>query len=247
MKIKQKLIVAFSVLILIVLGEIVLNQIVANRATKTYETLQAKINPAINILTKYESINKELNLLISNRINGDNKIITINRFKGIIEVELPHINKELLSLKDDLSVINEENLLVEKIITNTSYLIGSSKKINELLLTIKDHTKNLVLAKEIWQNEVQGLYLVLDIDIRQLNLTYSRSFKTYNIELADNLNSVSQIILITGVIGILLGFIIMVHVTYTISAPISKLKKATQMISKGSLDEQIDIKGKNLV
>ena len=224
---------------------IVLNQVITNRATETYQTLQSKITPAINILTKYESINKELNLLTKNRVKGDVKTSTINRFKGIVEVELPHIKRELLLLKEDLPKISIDKSFIEKIITDTAYLINSSNNLNNLLVNKNEDQTNIAFAEDIWDNEIQGLYLALDISIRQLHLNYSRSYETYNIELTDSLKAVSQIILITGIIGILLGVIITIHITSTISAPISRLKNAVLMISKGRLDEQIQITGKN--
>lgn len=245
MKISQKLILAFSILIMILLSEIILNQIITNRATETYDTLQLKINPAISILSKYESINKELNLLINNRINGGNEISTINRIKGIIEVELVYIKNELVLLKENVSTKDFDITLIEKIITDTDELILSSNKINDLLNSTKDYKSNLMIANDILNTKIVELYLSLERNIKQLNLNYTRAFEAYNSELTKNLNSISKIILITGIIGILLGLIITVQVTYTISEPIYKLKKAALRISKGRLDEKIIIKGQS--
>ncbi|MDX1279247.1 hypothetical protein, partial [Oceanihabitans sediminis] len=77
MKISHKLILAFSVLIVILTAEIILNQVITNRATKTYETLQSEINPTLSVLKHYESINKEFTLLLNNRVNGDDRISSI--------------------------------------------------------------------------------------------------------------------------------------------------------------------------
>lgn len=114
MKIRHRLILAFGVLILVLLVEIILNQVITNRATRTYETLQSEINPAITVLNHYESINKELNLLINNRVNGDQDISTINKVKGIVEVELAYIETELSKLKETFPDGNSDRLLFVK-------------------------------------------------------------------------------------------------------------------------------------
>ena len=245
MKIRQKLIIAFSILIIIVLAEVVLNQVVANRAKETYQALHDKINPAIIVLTKFESVNKELYLLTTNRIKGDSKTQTVNRFKAIIEVELPYIKKELLQLKEYPPKIITDKSILEKLIKDTDYLIYLSTKVNNLLINQRNDEVNIKLVKNIWSNEMEELYLILDRGIKEIGLNFNRSFKTYNMELSDSLEAVSKIILIVGVIGVLLGIVITMNITYTISKPISQLKKAALMISKGRLDEQIVIKGKN--
>ncbi|WP_418603228.1 ATP-binding protein [Hwangdonia sp.] len=243
MKIKQKLILAFSVLILVLLTQIILNYVITYRANQTYSTLQSKITPAINILTKYESINKELNLITNNRLNGNDQINTINRFKGIIEVELTHIKTELYILKEDLPETAVDKALIEKVIINTDALIEASNKINNLLNNQFNNQINLNKVKEIWENHIDNLYASLDRDIRQLNMNYNRSFETYSIELSRNLNSVSKIIFVTGLAGIILGLLITIQVVYSIANPIFKLKKAALKISQGKLNEQIQIKG----
>ena len=133
MKITQKLIIAFSVLILIFIGEIILNQIITSHANDTYDKLMNKINPTIKTLAKYESINKRLNLLTNTRINGDEKIVTVNRFTRVLEIELRHIKKELYLLRDDALNITINKILVDKIINKTNQLINYSLKIDHLL------------------------------------------------------------------------------------------------------------------
>ncbi len=245
MKISQKLILAFSVLILILIVEIILNQTITNKATRTYDTLQSKINPVINVLANYESINKELNLLISNRINGADEVDTKNRINGIIEVELTYLKTELFLFKEDLPQEDTSKSLIEKIIMNTDSLISSSKSVNTLLNSSINYQSNLKIANDIWENKIRVLYLTINREVGQLSLKYNRSSKRYNIELSNSLNEISKIILITGILGIILGLIITFQVIHSVSEPITKLKNAAFRISQGELNEQIHIKGKN--
>lgn len=242
MKIRHRLILAFGVLILVLLIEIILNQVITNRATKTYETLQTEINPAISVLNHYESINKELNLLISNRVHGDQNISTINKVKGIVEVELAYIETELSKLKEKLPERNSDRLLLEDLIDATKELTLTTIKFKHLLNTQNEQAK---LAKTLYKNDFLNLNSSVSKTIDQLTLNYSRASETYNNQLAKNLKSVSRIILITGLFGILLALIITLQITYSISEPIYKLKKAALKMSKGNLDERIKIKGNN--
>lgn len=244
MKIRQKLVLAFGVLILILLIEIIFNQIITNRADQTYQTLQSKINPAINILDDYKSINKELNLLHKDRIYGLNNTETVNRYKGIIEVELMYIRSELSEIKAGLPEEDSSKLLMEQLIVETDTLIHASSKIDNLLTNNKEHLLNIMLAQEVYNTEISESNLIIFNSISELNLIYKRAFDTYNAELAYNLKSVSNIILITGILGTLLAIIITVQITRAISVPIYELRVATLKMSKGYLDKQIQIKGK---
>ncbi|MBJ7881828.1 sensor histidine kinase [Gelidibacter salicanalis] len=245
MKIRHRLILAFGVLILVLLVEIILNQVITNRATQTYGTVQSKINPVINVINHYESIHKELNLLTSNRVNGDNKISSINRLNGIVEVELTYIEEELAVLKKELPEKSVDRLLLEKLIIDTEKLISTTIRLNNLLNNKKEYISNLELARTIHDNTILKLNSSIDKGIDHLNLNYKRAFEAYSIELANNLKSVSKIILITGISGILLALIVSVQIIYSISAPIYNLKKAALKMSRGHLDERIHIKGNN--
>ncbi|WP_347374473.1 ATP-binding protein [Aequorivita sp. Q41] len=245
MKIRHKLILAFGVLIVILLAEIVLNQVISSRATQTYNTLQSKINPAINVLHKYQSINKELDLLLTNRINGDDKISTINRVKGIVEVELTYIQNQLAVLKKDLPEESTDRVLLKKLIGDTEALITHTIKFRSLFNSQTENEANVDLALVIYNDKITTLNTSIDNYIDHLNLNYSRAFDSYNAKLSSNLKSVSNIILITGLIGILLAVLITIQITYSIAEPIYKLKKAALKMSKGNLDERIKIEGKN--
>ncbi|MBQ0767829.1 MAG: HAMP domain-containing protein [Bizionia sp.] len=245
MKIRHKLILAFSILILTLLAEIILNQVISNRATTTYETIQSRISPVINILNQYKAINKELNLLTTNRINGDNQTSTYNEVRGIVEVELTYIQTELIFHKGNLPKESENIVLMNSLIKDTEKLISTATEFNNLLAHKKEFEANYEQAKAIHDNEILSLNRAIDLNINHLNLNYKRVFDAYNSELSNNLKSVSKIILITGILGIVLAIIITIQITYSISGPIYKLKKAALKMSKGNLDERIFIKGNN--
>lgn len=245
MKIRHKLILAFSILILTLVAEIILNQVISNRATQTYETIQSRINPVINVLNQYKAVNKELSLLTSNRINGDNKTSNYNELRGIVEVELTYIQTELILLKENLPEKSENIPLMESLISDTKKLISSATVFNNLLTHKKEFEANYEQARSIYVDEISRLNTAIDININYLNLNYKRVFDAYNSELSNNLKSVSKIILITGILGIVLAIIITIQITYSISDPIYKLKKAALKMSKGNLNERIFIKGNN--
>lgn len=244
MKISHKLILAFGVLILVLLVEIVLNQVISNRATQTYQTLQSEINPAVTILNKYEGINKELNLLISNRVNGDDRISSINRIKGIVEVELTYIVTELTTLHDALAEDHANRHHLATLIANTDDLIHTTLKFKDLL-NIKEQENKTDLARGLYNTDFSNLTYSIDKSIKQLDINYNRAFESYNNELANNLKSVSRIILFTGAFGVILAIIITFQITFSISSSIHKLKIAALKMSKGNLDERIKVKGQN--
>ena len=241
MKIRHKLILAFSILILTLVAEIILNQVISNRATQTYETIQSRINPVINVLNQYKAVNKELSLLTSNRINGDNKTSNYNELRGIVEVELTYIQTELILLKENLPEKSENIPLMESLISDTKKLISSATVFNNLLTHKKEFEANYEQARSIYVDEISRLNTAIDININYLNLNYKRVFDAYNSELSNNLKSVSKIILITGILGIVLAIIITIQITYSISDPIYKLKKAALKMSKGNLNERKNI------
>ena len=245
MKISHKLILAFTVLIVILTAEIILNQVITNRATKTYETLQSEINPTLSVLKHYESINKEFTLLLNNRVNGDDRISSINRIRGIIDVELAYLEAELKSIKESIPIESPDRLLIEELITDTEKLISISEKLKLLFKNSRNQQDLLNTAKGIYQSDILVLHASIDKNINQLNVNYKREFEAYNNELAKNLKNVSNIILLTGTFGIILALIITFQITYSISDPIFKLKKAALKMSKGNLDERVQITGDN--
>lgn len=232
MKIRHKLVLAFGVLILILIAEIILNQVVTNRANQTYDTLQSEINPAITILNHYETINRELDILISSRVKGDNKFSTTNRIKGIVEVELSYIETELSKLKEKLSNNDPNGLILETLITNTQDLKNTTVRFKSLLN--KENTESVETASSLYSGEFSTLHSTIDKRIALLILNYNRAYETFSNDLAHNLKSVSKIILFTGIFGIIQALIITFQITYSISRPIYKLKKAALKMSRGN-------------
>lgn len=245
MKINHKLIFAFGVLIVILLAEIILNQIVSDRAKQTYNTLQTEIYPVVDILNKYKPINKELYLLTSSRINGDAEISSINRLKGIIEVELSYIKKELRKLQYALPGESGDRQVLENIITDTERLKAKTSRANRLLIENKERGEVINNELSILKYEIEKLNTSIDRNIDYLNLQYKRASAKYNNELSNSLEAVSNFILITGIFGIILAIIITIQVTYSISEPIKKMKNAAFKMSEGNLDERVSIKGSN--
>ena len=117
MRIQTKLALSFGIIISILCVEIVLNQIISHNATNTYQKLKSEALPAIRILNKYESINNELFLLTSNKVYNKNlPLDSQNRLNGILEVELPYLQYELLQLSKKINNREDFTLKTPKII-----------------------------------------------------------------------------------------------------------------------------------
>ncbi len=124
MRIRTKLILSFGVIICILFVEIVLNQIISDNASHTYQKLKSQALPALRVLDKYESINNELFLLASNKVYNSNlPISSQNRLNGILEVELPYLKTELLILSENLAADEQIVSKSPEIIKITNNLI----------------------------------------------------------------------------------------------------------------------------
>ena len=155
MNITKKLILGFSILISILIGEIIINQTITYRANQTYNSIRSNIEPNIKILEKCKSLNNELKLLLNSRVNSD--VInteTNNRIKGIIDVELPYMIKEIQRMNTKESKFDTINEIGGDLILQINKLVNPSNKINNLLFNRFDNKNNLKIAKQIYKTEV---------------------------------------------------------------------------------------------
>lgn len=246
MKISSRLITGFSILILILIGEIILNQTITYQTNQTYENIETNIEPSINVLEKYKSINIELKLLLNSKINAQKTDIeNNNRIKGIIDVELPYLIKEIqkisLVINSDDSLFNSFKIIIKE----SNQIIKIVKKIDNILYNKFEDSNKELLAENIYKNEIIPLRENIENKINILLYKYHEIFKSYRNELSFSLKLISRIILITGIIGIIVGTIIAYQITNSISNPINKLKNAASEMSRGNLNEQIKITGKD--
>ncbi len=248
MRIRTKLILSFGVIICILFLEIVLNQIISDNATKTYQKLKSQALPALRILDKYESINNELFLLTSNKVYNNNlPLNSQNRLNGILEVELPYLKTELFILSENLAANDQIVLKYPEIIEFTNNLILLGNRINTLLITKDDYldSNKMQVALGIVEEDISKIHSQLNTSLLLLKINYGNLLEDYQNEFTQNLKSLSNIILITGIIGILFGIVVAYLVIRSISKPIGDLNSAALRVSRGDYATDINLKGRD--
>jgi methyl-accepting chemotaxis protein len=248
MKIRYKLALSFGLLMSIILIEIVLNRIVSNNANNTYLKLKKEAIPAMNTLAKYEAINREVFLLIvsktyTQKVSFKNQ----NRINGILEVEFPYLKNEIFLLKENLKPNDPKIQKIQDIISYTNEMILLIEKLNNMLVSSNDfsNTTKMKLVNSILDNDITKYNSSLHNQLKSLQLNYNGLLEEYQNEFSSGLKSISDIILITGILGVLLGFAISFKMISYISKPISQLRRAAFEISKGNYGNEIIIKGKD--
>ncbi len=248
MRIRTKLILSFGVIICILFVEIVLNQIISDNATDTYQKLKSQALPALRVLDKYESVNNELFLLTSNKVYNSNlPINSQNRLNGILEVELPYLKTELFLLAENLD--KDEQIVVKspEIIAFTNSLILLGNRINTLLITKEDYldSEKMEVALALVEEDISTIHSQLNTSLLLLKINYGNKLEDYQNEFAQDLKGLSNIILITGIVGILFGIAVAYLVIKSISKPINELNSAALRVSSGDYTADIDLNGKD--
>ena len=248
MRIQTKLVLSFGIIISILCVEIVLNQIISNNATKTYQKLKSEALPALRILDSYESINNEFYLLTSNKVYNHNLSLNgKNRLSGILEVELPYLKSELLLLANHTDNTDDISVKAPQIIKLTNELIELGNMLNDLLVTKDDYAnpRKLEVATNLVEVSVANIHNVLKSNLLELKMNYSDKLESYQNEFAQDLKSLSNIILFTGLGGILFGIAVAFLVIRSISNPIRKLNIAAIKVSHGDFQSSINLEGKD--
>jgi PAS domain S-box-containing protein len=248
MKIRAKLILSFGIIISILCIEIVLNQIISHNASNTFQKLKSQALPAIAILDKYESINKELFLLTSNKVYNNNlPLYSQNRLKGILEVELPYLKSELFLLAEKFEDTDEIVIKSPEIIEVTNKLISLGNKLTRILITKDDYldSNNMNEAIALVENDISDMHAQLNNRLLLLKISYGTLLEADQKEFAQDLKSLSNIILITGILGILFGIAVAILVIRSISKPIGILNTAALRVSSGHYDTEIKLKGRD--
>lgn len=202
----------------------------------------------MRLLDKYESINNELFLLTSNKVHNENlSLDSQNRLNGILEVELPYLKTEFFLLSEDLDADNEVAGKPSEVKETTNKLIELGSKLNNLLVLKDDYTDlaALELATKINEEDISILHDNLNTDLLLLKIKYGNLLENYQNEFAQDLKSLSNIILITGILGILFGITLAILVISSISKPIQAINKGALMVSNGDYEVGIHLKGKD--
>ena len=248
MKIRTKLILGFGIIISILCAEIVLNQIISDNASNTYQKLKSQALPALDILDKYKSINNELFLLTSNKAyNNDLPLKSQNRLNGILDVELPYLKSELFLLSEMFEENEEIVRKAPEIIDITNKLIALGTRLNELLITKDDYQdpQTMKLAIALVEEDITTFNEQLNTSLLLLKINYGNLLESYQEEFAQDLKSLSNIILITGLLGILFGIAVAYLVIQSITKPIGILNSAALKISSGDYNTGINLRGRD--
>lgn len=248
MSIKNKLFLSFGLLIGILVIGIVLNQVISNNAAKTYQKLKVEAIPAMKAIEKYDGINRELFLLISSKtFNSTIGFKEKNRLNGILDVELPYLKSEIYYLQGKQSTTEVQVSGIKKIIELSDLLITQAKEINRLLITNEDYgdPSKFNVAKSIFEDDITDYYTALNTEIISLDLYYNELLENYQNEFAESLNWSSNFILISGILGVLVGLLFSYQVILSISKPIERLKEAAHQISDGNYETLVNVEGKD--
>lgn len=248
MKIRTKLILGFGIIISILCAEIVLNQIISDNASDSYQKLKSQALPALDILDKYKSINNELFLLTSNKVyNNDLPLNSQNRLNGILDVELPYLKSELFLLSEMFEENEEIVRKAPEIIEITNKLIVLGTRLNELLITKDDYqnVQTMKVAIALVEEDITTFNEQLNTSLLLLKISYGNLLESYQKEFAQDLKSLSNIILITGILGILFGIAVAYLVIQSITKPIGILNTAALKVSNGDYNTGINLEGRD--
>jgi len=244
-KIRNKLIFAFGGYIVVVLLIVALYSAYSKKSASAHNRLELRIDPALNVLNDFHSYNKELFLLSLNKITAYQDEGITNRIKIIIEVELPHLNREAFDLISSFSPDDPKLATFKQIISLSNKSILTVKDINVLLRTRNDYTDTdkLLRAKDILNNKLTIENTDMNHAIAALQLDFTQENKSKRAELRDQLNNSAKIILITSTMAILIGLFVAFRTIRSIVRPIKILKEGAKRISNGDYEHRVYLKG----
>lgn len=246
-KLSTKLIFAFALLIVVLLVQVFLNFSTNSKAKTDFEHLKNSVGPTIRMLDKFQSVNKELALLIDKQIVGDSKQEINNRVLQIVEVELPYYNSEINLKLSELEGEDPKVFPIKNIAHLTASLIAETGKLS-VIIKARDLQKeaklssNLLAKSEI---DIQALFFQLENNISILIREYNNEFIAYQRNLSASLSSTSNLISLAGFVGVLISLIISIQTLRTVIKPIKDLQYSARQISRGNYDMRVPVTGNN--
>ncbi len=245
--IKNRLFLGFGTLIVVLLVNIILTQIASRESTATYEELKTEIGPTITLLNEYQEVNRELLLLTINKIFRQTDEGYTNRMKAITEVVLPHFKTKVFLLTQTLPLNDKKIQISRNIINLTNRSISIVKEINNLLLTSVDYdnAQKIDQATQRANLDLSDLTHQIDYNLSLLQKEYNTRFDEHQIALSKELDNLSGIIFLTGIIGIIFGIVIASGTIKSIVGPIFTLQKSARQISGGDYTVVVPIEGRD--
>lgn len=244
-KIGTKLLLGSAMFICILILHTILGQLTTKQATESHNTLTKKIAPAVKLLSDIRMDNKELFLLVKNKVVDNNNGTTSNRIRQIIDVGLPYYISNLIDLKQSLELTDPKNKNIDSIAEYASKSMELIKKINILLLTSKDYedTQKMEMITNLLDNQLSIFSIEIDNRISFLQIEYNKELENNFSELSNSLQDNSKFFLWTSLIFISFGLIITYKNTMSIVKPINALLESVENIQAGNYENKVAIKG----
>lgn len=245
-KILNKILLGYGIFILIILVQLLLIYIVTNRADHTFTDLSKDIKPKLDLITKYKTANRELYLLINNKVLNQKNTLNNNKIKRIKEVEFPYFRERLKELKSTSFTNSFYTQPVDSILKSTQDFEKAVTEINTLLFTSRDYTdpNKLDKAKQLL-NFITNKTTNIDYNLTFLQRDFQKKSEESFINLTEIYENSKYILLIATIFFIILGLIFSRIITKPIVASINSLMVGAKNISKGNYSNKINVIGKD--
>ncbi len=246
-KIGTKLLVGFGIFICILLLHTIVGQLATKQAVQSHDTLTKKTGPAVRLLSAIRMENKELFLLVENRILDGKNRETLNRVKQIVEVDFPYYISNLVSLKKSLQASDSRAENIDSIAMYASKSIALIKQVNSSLLTSKDYEDKVKMEMilDIQKNELSVFSKEIDNRLSFLQIQYNKELVTNISNLSNTLDSNSRFFLWASIFFIFFGLLITYKNIISIVRPIKELLHNVNSIKTGNYQNRIEVKGKD--
>lgn len=223
----------------------VLGNLTTKQATKSHNSLTRKIAPAVKILNEFRMENKELFLLVENKVYNYKNTKASNRVQQIIEVDLPYYILNLEKLKGSIETSDPRNSSIDSVIKYSNKSIGLIKKVNSLLVTPKDYedTAKMGMITNMQNNQLSVFSSEIDNRLSFLQIEYNKELENNFSELSKTLKNNSQFFLWTSILFICFGLIITYKNTLAIVKPIKLLLNNIKDIESGNYENRVAVKG----
>ncbi|MCM4151094.1 sensor histidine kinase [Arenibacter sp. N53] len=231
--------------IVILIAHSVLGQLTTDQALETHDRLTTKIEPAVALLNDIRTANKELYLLVANKVIDHKNSSTSNRIKQIIEVDLPYFISNMVLLKKSLEPTDPRNKNIDTVAGYASKSILLIEEINSLLLTSKDYEDpiKIDMTTDLLNNRLSVFSTEIDNGISFLLRKYKQELENKVAELSNELQSNSRFFLLTSLLFIGFGVVITYRNTRAIVKPINALMNSVRSIQEGNYENKVSIKG----
>ncbi|MFT6718036.1 MAG: signal transduction histidine kinase [Sphingobacteriales bacterium] len=246
MKIRNKIKIAFGVIIVAFIGEISLTQWISSRAEKSFNKLKEETIPILDVIDHFTLVNTELKYLLYAKINTS-KFQYNNRIKAIIDVEIPVLQSDISIFSESKNPGLETAKKIRTLRNQSDSLIGASKDILNLLIVSSTYNQGNIIkkAQNKYHNIVEPSADKIALNLAEFQMFFAQELSTSRENLTYQLQETSKIIFITGLLGILIVLFISEQTIRALTQPIVKLIQATKKVSSGNYKVRANINTKD--